>query len=305
MDVRGAFNGANLWGTLEALGGAVKGVCFYEKWGVDIPLEGSIDAKGRMVLSERGPSGPLSTITLKRVGERSWGGTWQKAGEASTGPAEIERIVRGAGEAVVVAKKRIHERTRELCCSPEAPETSPGVPGSAPCEVEAQVPFVLGLTDRAFQKSLNQELARMAKVSPEGRSLTVAYSIPMNERGFVSFAFEVNYLGGFVCGNTTSHLAGLTAAIDARVVARTAADYLDLKRAHAELRAIYQRGMKNCAAWSDPAEDPVAVLTADGILISYDNCANHVHADDWEKLPFRRVRSALRQSAFEAAWSVL
>ncbi len=333
-DFRGSFNGVPLWGTLEARGGSVSGSCFYESVGVDIPLRGSLEDNGAMALSEIGPHGPVSTITLTKGQGASWIGTWKKADGTKTGPARLQPIKRRTGEPVVVATRHVHKSSLALCDWSEAATTKRGqfasVP-AAPCEQDARVPVVLGLDDRGFQKKLNRRLAEACDVAPPpnpvGLRIKIDYFVPLNERGFITFVVKGDYLSEAACdrraaegaecsgvyahSHTLNVASGLTAAVDGRAIASSAADFMDVKRARSPLIATIRGGQDHCVTGPmeyDPLEGlpqgPPAVLSPKGVSILYDNCAEHVHTYAWAEIPFARLRSALRAgSIFEPVWS--
>jgi hypothetical protein len=311
-DFQGTFNGAKLVATIEAKNNKVSGTCFYESVGTDIPLDGAIAADGTITLSELKGSTAVSTTTLTRASDGTLSGTW-KTSEKS-GPASLVPVSYTKGDKLAIATRLGDESSLALCgkFADEKPK--------AACRRKTKAPVVLGLTDRAFEKKLNDALAGLAKMAvpanPEGIGVTVDYTVHLAARGILSVAF----LGNYVCGTAVKECgvdgyvpehrwhetASLTAAVDASLIAKSYSDFVDFSKAAALIKPIVEGGFKRCV--SSGPDDPVdgvtgAVLTETGVSVEYDNCGNHVHADAWAPIPYAKLSAALKAgSPYESAW---
>ena len=284
-DFRGTFNGATLYATVDAHDGIASGTCFYEDDGTDVPLRGAIDEHGVMMLQQVGDKGPVSSVTLTADATGAWTGTWKSADQSRSGTARLEPIARKPGDPVFVAARTIRQ-TRS----------------------DTRVPVVLGLADRAFEKKLDDALLAKASVrAPAGSwRVTTDYSVPLNERGYVSFEIISRYADH--ASDKSGGADGLTAAVDRQAIASTAADLIDVVKAKRLLVDMAERGYARCSTslTDEHALDTIGagVLTKTGVAIEHDTCDDHVHSPAWDELSFATLGSALRAgTAFEPFWN--
>lgn len=271
LDYRGEFHGAKLYVTFGSHGAVASGTCFYEADGAIVTLRGGFDEHGVLTLQEMGDKRPLSTVTLTSDPSGAWSGTWESADASRSGDAKLEPITRHRGEGVFVATR--HAKPHEA--------------------IDARIPVVLGLADRAFERKLDgalEELTTQAAPSDIGTAVTVDYAVPLNERGFVSFAIDVRYASEVRCdgGLCIGDASGLSAAVDAPALADDVWDLVDPVKAH---RLIVSRKLA-----------ATGVLTRRGVSFRYDELEAGVHASAWDEIPFDELGAALRHSAFEPLW---
>jgi hypothetical protein len=188
----------------------------------------------------------------------------------------------------------------------------------APCRRSAKTPVVLGLADRAFEKTLNDTLASDAMMlppnNPEGIGVDVDFAVSLAARGILSVVFTGQFvcgaiadctIDGYADGHDFGASSGLSVAVDAGVIAKSPAEYIDLARARDIIHPVLVAGQAHCAG---PTRDDAltvdgAVLEETGVSIEHDECVNHVHSHVWTLVPYAKLASALKNgSPFEAAW---
>ena len=318
-DFRGAFNGAKLVATLVAKSGAITGTCFYESVGTDIPLRGTVAPDGSIVVSELDGDKAVSTITLTRAADGALSGTWTKGDKS--GAATLLPITRKAGEPVVIVTRPETDKSLAICGWDGHRFTSGNTEKpAAPCFRKASAPVVLGLSDRAFEKTLDAALLASAKMNafdnPVGVGVTVDYHAVLNARGVLSIVFDAKYSCGagvkdcdvdaYAPGHNYGHETGFVVAIDGAAIAKSPADFIDLKKARAVIKPITDKGYAMCVAsgTGDPLQEVMgAVLDDTGVRIEHDQCSNHVHTDQWDVIPYPKLDAALKNdSPFSAAW---
>ncbi len=305
-DFEGSFDGAKLFGTFEARDGVVSGSLFYERVGVDLPITGTF-TNGTLVLSEleRGTAVSVVTLTRPQPGG-AWVGSWKKA--AHEGPAVLRVIARAAGAPVVVATRV--DKTRSAGCDGEDVD---GRPKRVHPPTTVRVPVVLGLADRAFEHTLNDQLKALAHgvtaKCPLG--VDVTFRTPLDARGFLSVVFDTRYVsepdvGVYAWTHTGNVSSGVVVAID-RAHVGAMEEIVDTTKLGAVLSSKLLAANASCV--TGPAEHPLdlletLVLTADGAEICYEACSNHAHAAECSKVTSAKLRPALRgDSVFAPLWS--
>jgi len=317
-DFRGTFNGAKLVATLRAKDGIVTGSCFYEAFGADIPLRGTAKDDGTLVVSEMKGDAAVSTVTLTRAADGTLSGTWSTP--QKSGPATLTPVVHAPGGTIEVATRPHVETSLAICgwngSRYDREDWLKDVP-KGPCRRASKAPVVLGLADRAFEKRLNDALFTDAKMAApnnaDGVGVDVTYTLPLSERGILSVVFTAK----FSCGNVPDCSVdnwvdahnwgasfGVTVAVDAGVIAKSPADFVDFSKVRPVVRGVLAAGFAQCVS-AGPEEGwsvQGAVLGESGLSIEHDECVNHVHSDAWTLVPYAKLGPALKAGPFEAAW---
>jgi hypothetical protein len=284
----------------------VSGSLFYERIGIDLPITGTL-AQDTLILNEMEHGAAISVITLTRQQPSgAWTGSWKKGAHA--GPAVLDLVTHATGGPVFLATRI--DRTRSAGCDGEDVD---GHPKKVHPPTTVRAPVVLGLGDRAFEHTLNDQLRALAHAiaakCPLG--VDVTFRTPLNARGFLSLLFDTRYVsepdvGVYAFTHTMNVSSGVVVAIDrGRVGAME--EIVDSRKLGAVLSSKLLAANANCVA--GPAEHPLdlletLVLTTDGAEFCYDACTNHVHAAECSKTTFAKLRPALRSdSVFAPLWT--
>jgi hypothetical protein len=277
-DYRGAFDGAELFASLDACSPEheVHGSLFYARIGVPIEVAGTC-SDTELTLHERRGKKDISTITL-RFGGNGWDGVWHD--DRRRGPAHIEALAD-----VTIARRR----TRVT-------------PPNAECPIDVDVPTPLGLVDRAFQRRLREELEKSATTNLDAvyiceQPAIVTYKVHRAGRDFLGVVFTFAYN----MGAPTWRSWALSVAIDRGVVAKHVDEIADAERTRDALRRVIDRSGWNpnmCVAWEDGTEDGSwnalagaegAAVSTRGLVVCRPVCVNHSHGYNCFDVPYSAI----------------